>query len=130
MTDEQNVAVVRRFLDAVNTGNLEALGDLFAEDGINHRPTGPERGLGALRQFVKSVRRRIPDLSVTVEEMIAGGDQVGVRVTLRGTSADGQSITAPGIQMYRIAEGKIAERWYVVARSALPPAAPVTPESI
>src|SRR5439155_18740111 len=117
---ETSLSLVRRYIDAVNAGDLEVINDLFAADYVNHRPTGPEAGPAAMREFVASVRRTLPDISMSVDEMIADGDKVGVRVTLRGTSTVlNRLVTIPEIQIYRIADGRIAERWFVVDRSDL-----------
>jgi len=121
------MALVRRYVDAVNSGGLEVIDDLFASDYVNHRPTGPEVGPAAMREFVASVRKTLPDISMSIDEMIADGDKVGVRVTLRGTSTVfGRSVTIPEIQIYRIANGTIAERWFVVDRSELQQSASAT----
>ena len=59
--------------------------------------------------------------------MIADGDKVGVRVTLRGTSTVlGRAVTIPEIQIYRIANGTIAERWFAGDRSELQQSASAT----
>src|SRR5262249_53546919 len=51
----------------------------------------------------------------TIDEAIADGDEVGVR----GTLADGRAVVVPEIQLYRVAGGRIAERWFVVDRREL-----------
>jgi hypothetical protein len=54
------------------------------------------------------------------EEIFADADKVGVRATLRGiSSAAGREVTVREIQIYRIADGHIAERWFVVDRTNL-----------
>jgi ketosteroid isomerase-like protein len=110
-----NAALVRRYVAAVNAGDLDAVEELFARDYVNHLPSGPATGPRAMREFVAEVREWLTALDVTVDELIADGDQVGVRLTLRGTPADaGREVTLREIQIYRIAEGRIAERWFVV----------------
>jgi ketosteroid isomerase-like protein len=123
----RNVDLVRRYVNAVNTGDLDAIDGLFAADYVNHRPTGPDRGPRAMREFVLGVRRMLAGLAVTIDEIIADGDKVGVRLTLRGTLAStGKAVAVPEIQMYRIAGGQIVERWFVVNRIDLQPTAPVS----
>jgi predicted ester cyclase len=49
-----------------------------------------------------------------VDELIAEGDRVAVRVTLTGVGNAGRkSVSSLGILIYRIADGRIAEQWEV-----------------
>ena len=61
-----------------------------------------------------------PDLNVTVEDVIAEGEQVVTRWTIRGTHQGeieefgpptGKQIELEGITIHRIEDGKIAEEW-------------------
>jgi ketosteroid isomerase-like protein len=54
-----NTALVRRYVAAVNAGDLDAIEGLFEPDYVNHRPTGPETGQRAMREFVAAVRRML-----------------------------------------------------------------------
>jgi predicted ester cyclase len=79
-----------------------------------------------MRSFVAAVRKVLPDIATSVDEVIAESDMVGVQVTLRGTSTMvGRRVTFLEVQIYRFAGGKIPERWFVVDRSDLQPAPPV-----
>ena len=74
-----------------------------------------------MKEFVRAVFRLIPDLIVEVQDLFATAAPSPPRLTLRGTlAATGAPITMTEIQMYRIAGGKIVERWYAVdGRDAL-----------
>jgi steroid delta-isomerase-like uncharacterized protein len=60
-----------------------------------------------------------PDFAVTVEDAVAEGDKVALRVTIRGTHQGalmgtpptGKPIAISGMSLWRIADGKIVERW-------------------
>jgi predicted ester cyclase len=60
-----------------------------------------------------------PDLSVTVEEVMAEGDRVTARVVMRGThqgefqglASTGKRVEVRTIDMFRISNGKIVEHW-------------------
>ncbi|MDQ3444183.1 MAG: ester cyclase [Chloroflexota bacterium] len=60
-----------------------------------------------------------PDLRVAVEDMVADGDRIAVRYSIYGTHrgdalgipATGQAAESTGMDCFRIANGKIAERW-------------------
>ena len=56
-----------------------------------------------------------------MQDLFADGDKVAARITLRGTpAAAGTAVATTEIQLYRIADGQIAERWYAVDRSGSP----------
>jgi predicted ester cyclase len=79
-----------------------------------------------MRAFVAGVRRELPDLEMSVDvvfadDAFADGVRVGALVTLRGTSARlGRPVAFREIHVYRIADGKLAERWFAVERAAFP----------
>jgi predicted ester cyclase len=120
MVHDDGVALVRHYLASPST--LDNFDDLFAADYVNHHPEGGEdSGPEAMKEFVRAVFGLIPDLSVEVQDLFADGGTVAARLTLRGTlAATGAPITMTEIQMYRIAGGRIVERWYAVdGRDAL-----------
>jgi predicted SnoaL-like aldol condensation-catalyzing enzyme len=81
--------------------------------------------LEALKEFVAGVWKAFPDLEVTIDTMFAdkvadGEPWVGALVTLRGSHAEQDlTIDLREFWTFRIREGKIAERWFVVDRAAL-----------
>ena len=64
-------------------------------------------------------RAAFPDMHLTAEDMIAEADKVVQRLTARGTHQGelmdipptGRQITVTAIEIFRLAEGKIAEQW-------------------
>jgi steroid delta-isomerase-like uncharacterized protein len=72
-----------------------------------------------LRQFYDVFWHAVPDVTVTVEDMIAEGDQIAIRVRLRGTNegefmgmpATGKAIDLPSMGVLRFGDGEIVERW-------------------
>ncbi len=72
------------------------------------------------KAFVPVLRAAFPDSHHTVEELIAEGDKVVTRFTWRGThrgefmgvAPTGRSVTMSGIDVVRVAGGKISEFWY------------------
>jgi ketosteroid isomerase-like protein len=121
---EDSVALVRRYVDALNAGDLAALDELFAEDSVIHQPSGDRRGKAAIRGFVVGVRRLLPDIDARVEAIVADdafadGHRVGVLLTYKATNAQlGRRVTVRELQLYRVVDGKIAERWYAADRRA------------
>ena len=88
MSTEENKTLRRRFFEEVYTKkNLAAIGEFIAPAHIDHSaaaaglPGGPEGS----RQAIGMMLTAFPDLHVTIEDMIAEGDKVVVRMTMRGT---------------------------------------------
>lgn len=120
---EQNTEIVRRFYDEVmSQGRMEVLDDLMVEDFIDHGEAlfGSPSGREMLRQSTEAARRIFPDLVVTLHDVIATGDVVGVRGTMRctqqgeflGVPATGNELSWSGLAMFRIVGDRIAERWF------------------
>jgi predicted ester cyclase len=113
--------------DAVNTGDLEVISkatdELVAPDVVIHMPL-PVEALGPQRfkQVWAMLLRGLPDLHLTIEDLIAEGDTVVARNTVTGTHQGeymgvrptGKSITYDEIFIFRFAGGRIAEMWGVV----------------
>ena len=80
---EQNKALVRRAWEIVD--NPDILDAVYAPVVVWHEPDRDIRGLEEARQFISAYKTAFPDLNATVEDVIAEGDKVVTRVTLRGT---------------------------------------------
>ncbi|MDP9357228.1 MAG: ester cyclase [Chloroflexota bacterium] len=142
-TAEANKDLIRRIIDrAFNDGDLDIFAEVLADDYLDHQagPAAP-RGPEAFRGFVVAFRATLPDVEVTVEDLIAEGDRVALRVTWRGTQlgplgsvpATGRAVEFVGYHLYRIEDGKVAEHWGlqddlglllqlgVIASQAVPP---------
>ena len=124
MTPEQHVGVVRAFLaDCVNTHRAELIDDYVTADVRVHAATpgaAPDTaGVEELRASFAGFRAVFPDLHVTVEDVVAAGDRVALRWTAEGTHAGelagvpatGRAVRWGGIDVYRFADGRIAEWW-------------------
>jgi len=118
-TDE-NKALVRRFVDEVFVaGRMEAVEGLVAPDFVPHSWPGTGPGPAELNRAMSRVFAGLSDVSMTIEDMIAEGDRVAVRLTAHavhtgefmGMPASGKSYTIPEIHIFRVADGKIAEHW-------------------
>lgn len=103
------------FEEFVNRRNLEVADVNFAPDFVDHGsdvPPGTPPGPQGAKQYVGGALKRFPDMHVTVEDMIAEGDKVVVRNTWQGTDRNsGKKLRFGGIVIWRVAEGKITERW-------------------
>ncbi len=122
MSAEDNKALVRRWVEeCYNPGNLALLDELFASDFVNHDPVRPDvRDLDGLKRLLSEQREALPDLLTTIEDLVADGDKVVKRFIFQGTQTGeilgipptGKRVTMTGMDMLRIADGKIAEIWW------------------
>jgi len=115
--------LVRRWFEEVwNQGRAELIDALSAPDvattGLDEG-TAEHRGVGPFRIFYDNLRTALPDLHVTVDDILAEGDKVAVRLTAIGTHkqeamglrATGRRVTIPAIVIVRVANGKVAQAW-------------------
>lgn len=130
MSLEENKAIVRCLFDAANTGNLAVLDNIMATDYVdNDALPGQPQGLKGYKQIFAYILNAFPDCKLTIDDMIAEGDKVVVRSTMRGThkgeylgiAPTGKEITATAINIYRIVDGKLLEEWSGARRSSPKP---------
>jgi len=124
MSTAEHKAIPRRFFDEVgNKGNVEAIDALVSPDFINHSlRTGLSSDRDGFKRTWATFRAVFPDFHVTVDDAIAEGEKVVVRLTNRGThhgeflgiSPTHREVTFTSIVIFRIGDGKIAERWGVL----------------
>ena len=115
---EENKALARRAWEAVD--NPDLIDEVYASDVVWHEPDRDIHGTQEAKQFVSLYKTAFPGLSITVEDVIAEGDKVVTRVTLRGTHEGeteefgpptGRQVEGEGITTHRIEGGKIVEEW-------------------
>jgi predicted ester cyclase len=126
---DDNKAILRRFVDeVVNRRNLAAARDLVAEDVVDHTPIPAQApGLAGLKQSLAALRVASPNAWSTEDEVIAEGDVVVYRGTLRGAhkgeflkrEPTGREFTATEVRIVRIAGGRIVEHWWLPDVAAL-----------
>jgi steroid delta-isomerase-like uncharacterized protein len=121
MSTDENKALVRRFYEEIDNGNLKAMDQLVAEDYVDHNPP-PFPGLGTGREGLKQSFRIFWDATPgrhEIEDQIAEGDKVVTRMTaygkhegdLPGIPATGNDLRMTATVTHRIADGKLAEKW-------------------
>lgn len=123
MSLEENKAHVRQLYEEVfNKKKLATIDDYFAANVIDHSlPPGAPGGIEGVKLTIGMFVGAFPDMHITVEDLIAEGDRVVARWTLRGTHQGsslgmpptGKQFTIPGVSIVRLAGGKSVEQWVV-----------------
>ncbi|MEC0207881.1 ester cyclase [Paenibacillus ehimensis] len=113
-TEQANVETVTAFIEAFwNQSDLDCT-DRFLSDDYQELAYESKEGL---KQFAAKILEAFPDKRYTVEEVIAQGEKVLVRMTVKGThtgmffgtSPTGNTIDVTLYRQYRVVDGKIAE---------------------
>jgi steroid delta-isomerase-like uncharacterized protein len=119
----ENKDTVRAFIDALFTkGDLGAVDDYLAEDFVNHDPPfDASAGREGMRVAGTMFRDACPDWHSEPHLMIAEGDLVVEHFTATGTQrgalfgvpapAEGRTVTLRGINIFRVRDGRLVERW-------------------
>src|SRR5688500_13432239 len=121
---EENKELVRRWFDEVwNKGRAEAIDEMFDANGIAHGlsddPSKPIIGPTDYRPFYEVFREAFPNMEIVIEDMVAEGDKVAARCSVRGKhegnfmgkAATQSAVDITGITIVRIENGKIVEAW-------------------
>ena len=121
MSEGDNKAAVRRFFEAGwNKGDLAEVKGFLASEFVSHNSLNLAiQSSDDYCQGLVAYRQAFPDLTTSVEDVIAEGDRVVVRGTDRGThrgefmgrSATGRLITVTWIEIFRMESGKAVEGW-------------------
>jgi steroid delta-isomerase-like uncharacterized protein len=116
-------ASMRRFFEMVNSGDIDRVADLLADDFVEHEelpgmPTGRE----GTRQLFKMMAAAFPDMNWDPQDILVDGDKAVARVRFTGTNdgefmgmpATGKSVSVQVIDIVRFDEDGLAcEHWGV-----------------
>lgn len=118
---QNNRAVLDRINEeAFRQGNTNVIDELVAEDFVEHNPMpGVSGDREGFKQMVGGLHEAFPDFNTTIEDQIAEGDKVVERWTAGGTHEGvflgvpptGKRIAIEGMDISRLADGKIVEHW-------------------
>jgi steroid delta-isomerase-like uncharacterized protein len=107
-------------LEIWGAGNLQTLESLFADDVVDHNAfPGQAPGREGIEETLVAYRAAFPNLTLTNDDIVVGSDRVVLRWTARGTHegelmgipASGAEVTMTGIDILRVENGKVVERW-------------------
>lgn len=116
-----NKAIVRRFYEEIDKGNIDILDELVAEDYVDHNPPpfpGLAPGREGLKQSFRLFQKATPGHH-SIEDQIAEGDKVVTRLTsygkhegdLPGAPKTGNDMKMTSITIHRLANGQLVEKW-------------------
>ena len=126
MSTETNKAIVRNcWEDAWNNANMAAVEKAVAADNVHHFGSVPRHfGPGEFRSMIAAWRGAIPDYNCHIEELVAEGDLVVMRLRFTGTHSSGplmisgrmappkhRNFEESEILMFRIRDEKIVDSW-------------------
>jgi steroid delta-isomerase-like uncharacterized protein len=121
MSAEENKALVRRFYEEIDKGNLEAMDELVAEDYIDHSPPpfpGLASGRAGVKQAFEIFWKATPGTH-EIEDQLAEGDRVMTRLRITGSHEDdlpgiprtGNRLETTATVVHRIEDGRLTEKW-------------------
>jgi len=119
MTTENNKLTMQRFTEFINSASEKLAAELISPNAVFHVPgrSEPMRGPTGYLAIIGMMRGGFPDIQWTLEELIAEGDKVAARFTMRGTHlgtffgvpSTGKKIEAQAMNFYRFSDGQIVE---------------------
>ena len=114
-----NKPIMHTFVQFINSASQKLAVELVSPDAVFHVPGRPEpvRGPGGYLEIIGMMRGGFPDIQWKLEEMIAEGDMVAARFTMRGTHngaffgvpPTGKKVEVQAMNFYRFSGGKIVE---------------------
>ena len=121
-TMENNKMIANQFYsEVINKGDTVLMKTIMADDFIDHNaPPMQPKGSEGFKQFLKMLGSAFPDIQVKVDDMLSDGNKVIVRLTVEGTQTgvllgnippSGMHAVWTGIDILKIENGKITERW-------------------
>jgi len=119
-----NKSLVRRAFQAMEQGDLKTLNEVFDAKATIHTPQGKTMQRGGPFADLKSTCPMCAALSnrkITIDSLLSDGDLVAVRSTwsgkysgtFRGTAVADKDISVVYVNIYRIADAKIVDNWYL-----------------
>ena len=120
--NDDNKQLVRRWFEEVWNQNREStIDELLSPQGVGFGLTATESEVTStqFKPFVRNFRDAFPDLHMEIEDMVAEGDKVAVRLRVTGTHkggglgfpATGRKIDITAITIIQFANGQLVQGW-------------------
>jgi steroid delta-isomerase-like uncharacterized protein len=120
MPEDNNNAIVHRFEEAFAANDVATIDELCDPNLVDHNPApGQEPTLTGFKETIAQYKGIFPDSQVNLHAVIGEGDLVATHWTVTGTHeaeffgvpATGRRVTVEGMNVYRLAGGKITDVW-------------------
>ena len=120
MPAEANKALMRRlFEEGFHSGKLAVVDEVFHPNFVDRSTPEQPPGTEGVKDYISMVRTGFPDISITIEDLVAEEESVVVRTTWRGThlgeyegiAPTGKQVTRSMIQIFHVKDGKLLEEW-------------------
>jgi steroid delta-isomerase-like uncharacterized protein len=125
MRAENTTVVLRHHEQIWSKGDVDAVDEFYAADFVGHHPGSPDWiGRESVKLAVRMMHEAFPDFSESVEDVVAEGDRVATRFTssgtqlgeLRGIGPTGRRMSMAEFAIFRLAGGRIVEKWGLLDR--------------
>ena len=120
MPAEANKALIRRlFEEGFHSGKLVVVDEIFHPNFVDRSTPEQPPGTEGVKDYISMVRTGFPDISITIEDLVAEEERVVVRTTWRGThlgeyegiAPTSKQVTRSMIQIFHVKDGKLLEEW-------------------
>jgi len=117
---EANKALMRRlFEEGFHSGKLVVVDEVFHPNFVDRSTSEQPPGTEGVKDYISMVRTGFPDISITIEDLVAEEERVVVRTTWRGThlgeyegiAPTSKQVTRSMIQIFHVKDGKLLEEW-------------------
>jgi len=117
---EANKALIRRlFEEGFHSGKLIVVDEVFHPNFVDRSTPEQPPGTEGVKDYISMVRTGFPDISITIEDLVAEEERVVVRTTWRGThlgeyegiAPTSKQVTRSMIQIFHVKDGKLLEEW-------------------
>ena len=109
----ENTDALKRGYDAFNSGDADTLADLYQDDARWEGPntegvpmSGVHEGKEAILEALRSAGEAFEEITVSPDEMVEEGDTVVVLSHIQGKTSSGNEVKLPGIEVWRMKDGK------------------------
>lgn len=129
MSSEMLKEVMRKFYEAFNKGDIDALDEIVDDSFVEHNPLPPRMAPNreGFKKYLLMFRNAFPDIQFDIQDIVAEGDKVWTRVMLRGTQredfigipATGRPVETCMVDICRIKQNKMVEHWGVMDQLAM-----------
>src|SRR5215216_858560 len=113
---QENVATVRRGYELFNSGNVQGLAEIFAEDAVWHVGgrnwlSGEKRGRDAVFQYFGEIGQLTSGSFRAEVHGVVGDEEHTAGIHTSTGERDGRRLSEHTVLVFHLRDGKIAEGW-------------------